>query len=279
MRQAFIVWIVTICVFVLMLLIFVPKNWPGISVFILIFDVSIGILAFLVLMVNWITSGLSKHHKIRKIIYAFKTPALVVTLLFLSLFSGGLIVNKGDFAETFRDTSEIISSLAKANRPTPVPVPTLIPFPTSEPLEPTEAPYVNPDPTVNCNVNSECGGGTRRLTKSQCNNSICCGFTDTYWVFYTDKDQCDIDQEKYNSNRSNSFQNNNTYQTTYQAPYIPPVYIPPQYNSYVPYNPYLNSPKLDSLNVDITIPPPASIPNAPTPPGLCARVGNTVVCN
>ncbi len=70
---------------------------------------------------------------------------------------------------------------------------------------------------VNCNIHSKCGGGSVWLSKSVCDNTICCTYSNGSSVFLYDKTQC---------------KSNTTYYTypTY-APYptsIPwPTYAPP----------------------------------------------------
>jgi hypothetical protein len=50
------------------------------------------------------------------------------------------------------------------------------------------------DPIVVCNVNPNCGGGTKELRKSVCSNSTCCQIGNS-WYFYEDTNKCKQDQE------------------------------------------------------------------------------------
>ncbi|HRN95852.1 MAG TPA: CAP domain-containing protein [Candidatus Levybacteria bacterium] len=62
---------------------------------------------------------------------------------------------------------------------------------------------LNPNEPVHCNVHPNCGGGTKPLTRQECENSICCGVGDNKWEFYTDKSQCHTNTQ--NNNNSNSY--------------------------------------------------------------------------
>jgi hypothetical protein len=52
--------------------------------------------------------------------------------------------------------------------------PTPIVLPTFTPVPETPIPTVNPDPIIKCNINTSCGGGSKQLKQSVCNNMICC---------------------------------------------------------------------------------------------------------
>lgn len=49
---------------------------------------------------------------------------------------------------------------------------------------------------VNCSISKECGGGTKLLKRSVCDNSTCCGFTGGKWVLYESISACKRDQNK-----------------------------------------------------------------------------------
>jgi peptidoglycan hydrolase-like protein with peptidoglycan-binding domain len=74
------------------------------------------------------------------------------------------------------------------------------------PVQNTVQTNVDSDPIVNCLIHEKCGGGSMRIKKSQCDNTICCFYPDRN-VFYMDKNQCNSS----NSN-SNNQQNTNTNQ-------------------------------------------------------------------
>jgi hypothetical protein len=78
---------------------------------------------------------------------------------------------------------------------TPSPSPTAIPQPTNTP-EPTikkvqykPVPTVDPNPYVDCKYTTECGGGTVKIRKSECDKSTCCQIGDK-WVVYPSHDAC-----------------------------------------------------------------------------------------
>ena len=58
------------------------------------------------------------------------------------------------------------------------------------------------DPLVNCQIHVNCGGGTRLLKKSICDQSTCCQIGNS-WIFYESKSKCTQDQNSYWSNRTN----------------------------------------------------------------------------
>ena len=68
------------------------------------------------------------------------------------------------------------------------------------------------DKLVDCKIDSKCGGGTRKIKQSECNDSICCGFNDGRWIFYTSKSKCRTDQNAYNNSN-----------TQYYVPYATPT--------------------------------------------------------
>ena len=71
------------------------------------------------------------------------------------------------------------------------------------------------DYIVNCNISSNCGGGTKNLRKSVCDNSTCCEVNGR-WVFYEDNNKCNEDQKK---NQPNYDLPNYTYPITeYNSP-------------------------------------------------------------
>ena len=78
---------------------------------------------------------------------------------------------------------------------------------------------------INCNISNNCGGGTRKIKQSECNNGTCCQIGSS-WIFYTSRQKCTEDQNKYNSNY--------TYPT--YAPY--PTYKPIPTVAYTTPTPY-----------------------------------------
>ncbi len=99
--------------------------------------------------------------------------------------------------------------------------------PTTKPIVnyPTSTP--DPDPIITCNMHINCGGGTKQLRKSVCEQSTCCEIGNS-WTFYEDKNKCTQDQNSYYSNSNNPPQfegsnNSSEYETnnSYVPEYIP----------------------------------------------------------
>lgn len=94
----------------------------------------------------------------------------------------------------------IASNISKVAKPTNTPTigiivdvfPTLPPTPTPKPKIIVKA-TIDPDPVILCNVSKECGGGTKQLKKSTCNQSTCCQIGKS-WIFYESVSKCKQDQ-------------------------------------------------------------------------------------
>jgi len=71
---------------------------------------------------------------------------------------------------------------------------------------------------VNCNIDINCGGGTKYVTKEACLNSTCCLIIDEF-VLYDDKNKCLYDQTMASGSDSASFTPVNVavYVSTYNA--------------------------------------------------------------
>lgn len=72
---------------------------------------------------------------------------------------------------------------------TPTPFSTPTTKPTAKPVTRTIQPTVEADPPVHCNISDHCGGGTRPLKQSECDNMTCCQTKDG-WEFML-KTKCD----------------------------------------------------------------------------------------
>jgi hypothetical protein len=81
----------------------------------------------------------------------------------------------------------------------------------------------NTDYLVNCNVSSNCGGGTKYIRKSECDNSVCCQIGSN-WILYTSKQKCSSDQ-------TNQYKGNYTYPTLIPFSTMKPL---PTYSYQVP---------------------------------------------
>lgn len=133
------------------------------------------------------------------------------------------------FSEDFKTTksdpwssSEIIAAQYYSDEEN-IPTPTLT---TKKIIKPTSVP-VNTDPIINCNVSVNCGGGIKKIKKSECDNAVCCQIGSS-WIFYTSSQKCNEDQEKNNSN--NYVHPTNIPTSTYK---VQPTYAP------VPTTPYV----------------------------------------
>lgn len=86
-------------------------------------------------------------------------------------------------------------------KPPPAPIPTSKPLPLPiyipevEGVKTTKTqPVIDIDPIITCNISTNCGGGSRQMTKSECDQTICCQIGDS-WSFYMSKDKCYQDQK------------------------------------------------------------------------------------
>jgi hypothetical protein len=101
------------------------------------------------------------------------------------------------------------------------------------------------DYMVNCNVSETCGGGTRRVKKSECDNSTCCQIGSS-WVFYTSKDKCIQDQKnQIASQYIPPATNANTSPTSSKVP----VYL--TYSSYSIYCPSQNVSAIQAIDAEM----------------------------
>ena len=84
-------------------------------------------------------------------------------------------------------------------------------------------PTPDPDPVIDCLIAPECGGGSRQMRFSECNQTTCCQVGDK-WYFYLNKNKCTEDQknywDSYYSQRSSSIP---TY-TPLPTPTLPTYY-------------------------------------------------------
>ena len=90
------------------------------------------------------------------------------------------------------------------------------PTPTKQIQKVVNYPTSTPDPIISCNVHANCGGGTRSLRRSICEQSICCQVGGV-WLFYENDSKCIEDQ----NNRLYSNNNSNPYNGNYESVKIP----------------------------------------------------------
>lgn len=114
------------------------------------------------------------------------TPLLVLiygTAIILAGFSGVL----GYKVYRLQVNKDVVNNAVVTPVPTPYNTPTTEPvvYATQKPVVKT----INNDPIVACNINSNCGGGTKQMKNSDCTKSICCQIANGSWIL-TDKDSC-----------------------------------------------------------------------------------------
>lgn len=91
------------------------------------------------------------------------------TLLLLTVFVLIPLLSKHSLKSSNENTFNSIDSAAvlSAQALTATPSPTIY-------IKPTRVPTIDPNPPVHCQISAECGGGTRLLRKSECDNVVCC---------------------------------------------------------------------------------------------------------
>jgi len=143
----------------------------------------------------------------REIILKLSVPKLKTFFYILLIFFGiyflsFILVNSYAQSNGLSKKSLINPTKWFGSIPTMTPIP--ISYPTSLPTattKPTVKPItkkttnptaiINDDPLVNCIYSDKCGG-TKQIKTSECNNTVCCGVNDKYYI--TTKDQCNQDQ-------------------------------------------------------------------------------------
>ena len=125
----------------------------------------------------------------------------IIALFYFLFYVSALTVNgQGLIAGTMdiKTSSGVIEpTIAPTLIKSPTPIPTYSPtqIPKAKPV------YIDPDPIVSCNINSNCGGGTRQMKKSACTQSTCCQLGST-WSIYPNNTACDQAQTNYNSSKT-----------------------------------------------------------------------------
>ena len=122
------------------------------------------------------------------------------------------------------------------------------------------------DYIVTCNVSSNCGGGTRSLKKSECDNSTCCQIGDK-WYYYPTKTACTQAQNNYNDPSSNYppctvYYSALGYSRTYS-------YISPEECQQAKNN--VSSTTTNTYIPPTIVPLPTLVPQPTTDPALCAN--------
>lgn len=144
---------------------------------VLIGDILFGIIAFLALLVSLANSGnhikvKEKETKAETPLYLHRpiSPWFIVSMILLAIY----IFQAGRTGSLFLNEKEIIT-------PTPTGI-TDTEFINklnnqTIPIISTAPQFIDSDPIITCNISAECGGGSRQMKQSECNNMICC----RYW--------------------------------------------------------------------------------------------------
>lgn len=87
-------------------------------------------------------------------------------------------------------------------------------------------PTPDPDPITTCNIHANCGGGSRQMKKSECNQTICCQI-EGKWYFYLSKEKCLQNQREWAD-----YHKRNYYAPSYNFPAY--TYTPAPIPTYQP---------------------------------------------
>lgn len=141
---------------------------------------------------------IKKFIKNNPILFSTKYLTLIFIIIVAFLLVGANLIDS-------RIASlNVNSTINSSPTPTDVPIPTAMSTtPTPIPRQIYIAPAIDPNPIVNCNISSTCGGGTRQMKKSECDQSICCQLGSA-WSVYPSRTACTQAQSNYNSNNSGS---------------------------------------------------------------------------
>jgi len=124
--------------------------------------------------------------------------------------------------------------LERSSKSIPTPTPSSLPTPTSIPKPavrgeydiPIPTPTPDPDPIITCNIHANCGGGSRQMKRSECNQTICCQIEGN-WYFYLSKEKCLQDQAAWaNYHKRNYYVPNYDFPTYTYTPAPLPTYQP-----------------------------------------------------
>ena len=209
LKYSFTLWLLTFLIFVVNIYRYgdflgMPKST---ALFTLI-AIPIGVIAYIMLIVN-----------LAKILGEKFFPARSVTL-FGSLIFGVLLLMLPviSLAAYGRYTTNKTQAIYPTIGPTTIEAeisPTIVP--TTNYVQ-NYYPTTDPNPIINCNIHANCGGGTKPLRQSVCNNSTCCQIGNN-WYYYEDKGKCSADQADYYKKIYNY---TNNYGSTYSYPTLMP---------------------------------------------------------
>jgi len=166
-----------------------------------IFDILFGIVSFVVLIVSSANSGnkLAEKEKTVKKVETQKVQNIQTFNPWFAL-SMVLLVVLAYLVGTKNSTFLGFTTTA-----TPTPTSQIMPSVTQVPLVTTKPnTYIDPDPPVHCKVHEKCGGGTKPLKKSECDNSICCTYPDGTAKFLLSKSECNSSSSDTTTNQNGS---------------------------------------------------------------------------
>jgi uncharacterized membrane protein len=232
-----IIWLSTLVFFVVLLfgLNQVSDQQPLYSqlAYIWLADIGIGIVSFLVLIFASTNTGnkLAKGKKNSNLLYrpvSLGKAIIVIGLILFGLFGSGIIVQ--DYLSTKEELNNLKNQVQPVNSPSPtsivnqqktntnynnIPSNPLINCvgPDKKSFKTTQAecdkfnaawgitPIPDPNQIIKCNIHANCGGGYKEMTRSSCDQIICCekDFNHTWQL--TSKSECNSAQ-KTNENNS-----------------------------------------------------------------------------
>ncbi len=218
-RIAAVIWVVTLLLFLAYEVLFQKSQsfigyvttYNSLSIVVL-WDILVGIIAFIVMIVGSVTVAGDKHRKHTEnenhdVLHKQQRLNPFAVILFVLLLV---------YAFQATRTGSLFLGIKTEITPTPVPInfsiPPNTPTPTSTPEPVIVRPIVtlDPDPPVLCRMSAECGGGTTPLRKSECDTSTCCQINGK-WIFYKDKSQCLKDQGGNSESSNNTSKEFNCY--------------------------------------------------------------------
>lgn len=235
--SSFVYWVATLLTFGITLVIinmFLEKDTiiagTDLSVALLLLNIILGIVFFILFLTS------PKNKKNNKLPFYIKNAVLIsIGYIFLN---SAIFVGAGYKEKTNKLNNHVSSEIIISVSPTGIPTTTLIPTPTIKQkvikrIEPTEVP--SSDSFGDCPIHEKCGGGVRRMKKSECENAICCQIGNT-WELYSNSDKCNSAQaSSVNTTNQNATPQKVAFTTYYAS--IPGTY----YCSQTAVNQLLNS--------------------------------------
>lgn len=211
------VWILSILVFIITLIVATnffrgtvdSTNFGNSIYFIPLFlgSISVGSISFFLMIIAILVKSFLKKGKKAKIQKESNNDDDSMKTVWKSTWVGVFILlgiigflnykQESLLANQRKETYRVITTSS------PIPSPTLTPSPTVKP----KPAYVDPDPVINCNISSNCGGGTKQMKKSDCEQLTCCELAKNSWSNYPNKTSCTQAQNNYNSARTNGTSN------------------------------------------------------------------------